>query len=114
MVGAVQTSLDEQRARLQGDHLPRVVRIHPITRLLSDCQFRYTSRIVPWVHYVPIQVSYTDLYDAVAFFRVHDELAARIAKAGRDWSRRYWRREDMTAYLYRYVLGCTLTRSDAK
>ena len=29
-----------------------------------------TSRIAPWVHYVPIQVSYADLYDAVAFFRV--------------------------------------------
>ncbi|KAG9309836.1 glycosyl transferase family 90-domain-containing protein [Chiua virens] len=64
----------------------------------------YASRIAPWAHYVPIQVSYADLYDAVAFFRAHDELAARIAKAGRDWSRRYWRREDMTAYLYRLLL----------
>ncbi|KAG9311520.1 hypothetical protein JVU11DRAFT_7723 [Chiua virens] len=63
----------------------------------------YASRIAPWVHYVPIQVSYVDLYDAVAFFRAHDELAARIANAGRDWSRRYWRRVDMTAYLYRCV-----------
>ncbi|KAG6380385.1 glycosyltransferase family 90 protein [Boletus reticuloceps] len=61
----------------------------------------YTSRIAPWVHYVPIQVSYADLYDAVAFFREHDALASRIARAGRAWSRRYWRRTDMTAYLYR-------------
>jgi len=64
----------------------------------------YTSRIAPWVHYVPIKISYADLYDTVAFFRVHDELAKRIAKAGQDWSRMFWRREDMTAYLYRLLL----------
>ncbi|KAG9311109.1 glycosyl transferase family 90-domain-containing protein [Chiua virens] len=64
----------------------------------------YTSRVEPWVHYIPIQVSYVDLYDAVAFFRAHDELAARIAKAGRNWSQRFWRKEDMTAYLYRLLL----------
>ena len=62
---------------------------------------RYTSRIEPWVHYVPIQLSYEDLYDAVSFFRVHDALGRRIARAGRAWSRRFWRKEDMTAYLYR-------------
>ena len=52
-------------------------------------------------HYVPIQLSYEDLYDAVSFFRVHDALGRWIARAGRAWSRRFWRKEDMTAYLYR-------------
>ncbi|KAG6333257.1 hypothetical protein ID866_5829 [Astraeus odoratus] len=64
----------------------------------------YTSRIAPWVHYVPIQLSYTDLHDAVAFFRVHDDLAARIATQGKEWSRTFWRKEDMAAYLYRLFL----------
>ncbi|KAF8126811.1 hypothetical protein EV363DRAFT_1524658 [Boletus edulis] len=64
----------------------------------------YTSRIAPWVHYVPIQISYADLYDTVAFFREHDALARRIARAGRAWSRQYWRRADMTAYMYRLLL----------
>ncbi|KAF8137158.1 glycosyl transferase family 90-domain-containing protein [Boletus edulis] len=64
----------------------------------------YTSRVAPWVHYVPIQVSYADLYDTVSFFREHDELARRIARAGREWSRRFWRRQDMTAYTYRLLL----------
>ena len=52
----------------------------------------------------------SDLYDAFIFFRggmygegAHDELAHRIARAGREWSKSYWRREDMTAYLFRYV-----------
>ncbi|KAF8547577.1 hypothetical protein OG21DRAFT_1501500 [Imleria badia] len=64
----------------------------------------YTSRIAPWVHYVPIQMSYEDLYDAMLFFRVHDALGRRIARAGRAWSRRFWRKEDMSAYLYRLLL----------
>jgi len=106
VVWSVQTAHNEQRPHFQGDHLPRMVR--PVSRTLTDSDWeraRYTSRIAPWVHYVPIQVSYADLYDAVAFFRVQDALGRRIARAGRAWSRRYWRREDMAAYLYRYV-GC--------
>lgn len=64
----------------------------------------YTSRIAEWVHYVPIQVAYSDLYDALAFFRVHDDAAAKIAAAGKKWSQQFWRKEDMSAYLYRLLL----------
>ncbi|KAF8841138.1 hypothetical protein BDN67DRAFT_929060, partial [Paxillus ammoniavirescens] len=64
----------------------------------------FSSRIEPWVHYVPIQVSYTDLHDAVAFFRTHDALGAQIAAAGKEWSQRFWKKEDMSAYLYRLLL----------
>ncbi|KAG9311046.1 hypothetical protein JVU11DRAFT_8944 [Chiua virens] len=78
-----------------------VVNMLTVSLTLHD---RFTSRIAPWVHYVPIQISYADLYDAVAFFRAQDELAARIAKAGREWSLQFWRKEDMTAYMYRYVM----------
>ncbi|KAG6337195.1 hypothetical protein ID866_1909 [Astraeus odoratus] len=46
-------------------------------------------------------VSYADLYDALAFFREHDDLAEHIATQGKEWSRRFWRKEDMAAYLYR-------------
>lgn len=31
----------------------------------------------------------------------HEDLARRIARAGRSWSKAYWRKEDMTAYLFR-------------
>jgi len=27
----------------------------------------WTDRIQPWVHYVPVQVDYSDLYDALRF-----------------------------------------------
>ncbi|KAJ6555186.1 glycosyl transferase family 90-domain-containing protein [Mycena vulgaris] len=71
----------------------------------------FTDRIAPWVHYIPVQNSYADLLDALVFFRgdpagagAHDEMARRIAGAGREWSRRYWRKEDLTAYMYRLFL----------
>ncbi|KAJ7227400.1 glycosyl transferase family 90-domain-containing protein [Mycena pura] len=71
----------------------------------------FTDRIAPWVHYIPIQNSYADLLDALVFFRgdpagrgAHDDMAARIAAAGREWSRRYWRKEDLVAYNYRLFL----------
>lgn len=79
----------------------------------SDPNCRWIDRVQPWVHYVPIQVDHSDLYDAYIFFRGglygegnHDELAKRIATAGRTWSRTFWRKEDMTAYFFRYVVLC--------
>ncbi|KAF8625394.1 hypothetical protein AX15_005400 [Amanita polypyramis BW_CC] len=90
----------------------------------------YLDRIEPWVHYVPIQIDLSDLYDTLLFFRGgllgpgdmdpdfesnpqtssggryvhHEDLARRIAKAGREWSLKYWRREDLTAYMFRLFL----------
>ncbi|ODO07250.1 hypothetical protein L198_00829 [Cryptococcus wingfieldii CBS 7118] len=67
----------------------------------------YTDRIQPWVHYVPLKASLTDLYDVLAFFRSspsHDDLAKGIGQAGREWSLAYWRKEDMIAYQFRLFL----------
>jgi len=50
----------------------------------------------------------SDLYDSLTFFRgdlysedAHEELAARIALAGRAWAKTFWREEDMNAYMFR-------------
>ncbi|KAK0449629.1 glycosyl transferase family 90-domain-containing protein [Desarmillaria tabescens] len=71
----------------------------------------FTDRLMPWVHYVPIQVDYSDLWDALVFFHGdlkgdndREDLARKIASAGRNWSRTFWRKEDMTAYNYRVFL----------
>ncbi|KAG5641523.1 hypothetical protein H0H81_011145, partial [Sphagnurus paluster] len=68
---------------------------------------RFLDRIEPWVHYVPVQVDYSDVYDALVFFRgglygegAHEDLARRIARDGREWSGKFWRGEDVTAYVY--------------
>ncbi|TFK70244.1 hypothetical protein BDN72DRAFT_766794 [Pluteus cervinus] len=71
----------------------------------------YMDKIQPWLHYVPIQLDLSDLHDALVFFRgglygegANEDLAKKIASAGRDWSLTFWRSEDMTAYLYRLLL----------
>lgn len=50
----------------------------------------FQERVQPWVHYVPVQVDLSDLYDSLTFFRggingdgAHEELAAKIALTGR-------------------------------
>lgn len=107
----------------------------------------FTDRIQPWVHYVPVKVDYSDLYDILLFFRGdlgisrkskrrsgasssgsgaeggedgeeedgdeneggeggregYDYLAEKIASEGKKWIGEYWREEDMTAYMFRYV-----------
>ncbi|KZT56709.1 glycosyltransferase family 90 protein [Calocera cornea HHB12733] len=81
----------------------------------------YADRVQPWVHYVPVQLDLSDLYDALSFFRgdvahggegAHDALAAEIAGRGKEWTASYWRREDMTAYMYRLFLEYGRLMSD--
>jgi len=92
---------------------------------LMNSDHRYTDRIQPcelavearsgryslWltgnigVHYVPVKADLTDLYDVLTFFRGgHDDLARNIAVAGKDWSKTFWRKEDMVSYQFRSAL----------
>ncbi|KAF8517358.1 hypothetical protein BU17DRAFT_76415 [Hysterangium stoloniferum] len=76
----------------------------------------YTERIMPWVHYIPVQINLSDLYDILAFFRGspnpataseetgNDAVAEKIATAGKVWSDTFYRKEDMTAYHFRLFL----------
>jgi len=72
----------------------------------------YAGRIQPWLHYVPVKLDYTDIYDILAFFkgdidgmgRDHDEMADILARAGHKWSLTFWRQEDMIAYMFRLSL----------
>ncbi|KAJ7600109.1 glycosyltransferase family 90 protein [Mycena floridula] len=71
----------------------------------------YIERIAPWLHYVPVQLDLSDLHDALVFFRgdingkgAHEDLARKIAKEGRQWSKTFWRREDLVAYFFRLIL----------
>ncbi|BGP16351.1 hypothetical protein JCM10213_004892 [Rhodosporidiobolus nylandii] len=71
----------------------------------------YGDRIQPWLHYIPVKVDYSDLYDILTFFRgtpdgvgAHDELAKKIGISGKNWARDHWRKQDMAAYMFRLVL----------
>ena len=64
------------------------------------------------MHYVPVQNDLSDLFDSLVFFRgdptgtnAHDDMARKIAYAGRAWSKKFWRKEDLTAYMFRSVLS---------
>ncbi|KIY50152.1 hypothetical protein FISHEDRAFT_39466 [Fistulina hepatica ATCC 64428] len=79
----------------------------------------FMDRVEPWVHYVPIQVDMSDLHDTLVFFRgdesgvgAHDALASKIAISGREWSKRFWRLEDMQAYFLRLILEYARLMSD--
>lgn len=70
----------------------------------------YTDRVEPWVHYVPVQNDYSDLYDSLLFFAgdvsgkgAHDAMAKKIGLAGREWAHSFWRPEDVKAYMFRCV-----------
>ncbi|EJT99491.1 hypothetical protein DACRYDRAFT_69191 [Dacryopinax primogenitus] len=83
----------------------------------------YSNRIQPWVHYVPVQLDLSDLYDILTFFRgdvgrggegAHDELARKIAYSGKAWAEAFWRKEDMVAYVWRLMLEYSRVGNDAR
>ena len=65
----------------------------------------HDSRLFPWVHFVPMDISYFDVYGILQYFlRGRDHVARRIALAGKSWAERVLRREDMQIYTYRLLL----------
>lgn len=89
----------------------------------------FTERIHPWVHFVPIDVRYTDLHSTLTYFTGLRSEEAReegnvevtlegkdavvegavgdarwIASQGRTWAGTALRREDMEVYLFRLLL----------
>ncbi|KAM0753101.1 hypothetical protein T439DRAFT_378824 [Meredithblackwellia eburnea MCA 4105] len=71
----------------------------------------YSDWIQPWVHYIPVKVDYTDLFDIMAFFsgdldgkNAHEDLAKAIARQGKEYTAKHWRYQDMEAYFFRLAL----------
>ncbi|BGP32207.1 hypothetical protein JCM10296v2_003987 [Rhodotorula toruloides] len=71
----------------------------------------YAGWIQPWVHYIPLKIDYTDLFDIISFFagdldgrNGHDALAKQIADNGKEYATKYWRYADMEAYFFRLAL----------
>jgi hypothetical protein len=60
--------------------------------------YHITSRLVPWVHYVPLSVTGADLAEKVAWLKDHDEMAKQIAENGRNFGKSYLRLEDYFCY----------------
>lgn len=79
----------------------------------------YTSRLTPWLHFVPIDVRLHGLWSTLAYFTGvhgtdgrgrtwtwtgHEREAQAIAEAGREWSNRVLTKADMEVYMFRLLL----------
>jgi hypothetical protein len=68
----------------------------------------HDDRLVPWVHFIPMDNTFRDLYPLLEFFAdasgTGDRAAELIADAGRNWANQVLRREDMKLYVWRLLL----------
>ncbi|KAK7423118.1 hypothetical protein QQX98_001194 [Neonectria punicea] len=68
----------------------------------------HDDRLTPWVHFVPLDNTFQDLYSVLEYFtddEVAGDTAARyIAERGKEWSEQVLRREDMRLYVWRLLL----------
>jgi hypothetical protein len=65
----------------------------------------HDDRLFPWVHFVPFDSSFMDIYGIMDYFlRGRDPEAEQIAMDGQKWAQAVLRREDMRLYVWRLLL----------
>ncbi|KAG8162140.1 hypothetical protein KVR01_007905 [Diaporthe batatas] len=74
----------------------------------------HDSRLIAWKHFVPMDNRFQDWFGIMEYFlgyndgektvKGHDEQAAKIAAAGKEWAERVLRKEDMQIYVLRLLL----------
>ncbi|CAM1501060.1 Fc.00g102220.m01.CDS01 [Cosmosporella sp. VM-42] len=68
----------------------------------------HDDRLMPWVHFIPLDNTFQDLYSVLEYFSddggVGDAAARYIAEQGKEWAERVLRREDMRLYTWRLLL----------
>ncbi|ORY27899.1 glycosyl transferase family 90-domain-containing protein [Naematelia encephala] len=82
----------------------------------------HSDKLIPWYHYVPCQIDYSDLPSILSFFigppdsgskdAGHDHLAEQIAAQGLRFAEEHWRWEDLQAYMLRLLLEYTRLLQD--
>ncbi|KAG6013822.1 hypothetical protein E4U43_007099 [Claviceps pusilla] len=68
----------------------------------------HDDRLTPWVHFVPFDNTFQDLYAILDYFSdgggLGDSAARFVAEQGQAWSEKVLRREDMRLYVWRLLL----------
>ncbi|KAK5941501.1 hypothetical protein PMZ80_006780 [Knufia obscura] len=79
----------------------------------------YDSRLIPWLHFVPLDLRLHGLWSTLAYFagvhgtdadgrtwdwNGHQREAELIAESGREWSRKVLTKADMEVYFFRLLL----------
>ncbi|KAH8084097.1 hypothetical protein HD553DRAFT_342487 [Filobasidium floriforme] len=80
----------------------------------------FSHVLVPWYHYVPVQVDYSDIYDIMAYFTgppdgsgvAHDNEAKNIAQHAYDFTQKRMRWVDMQSYTLLLALEWNRMLSD--
>ncbi|GAP84327.1 putative capsular associated protein [Rosellinia necatrix] len=101
-------------------NLMQVLRSNSVPVLSSIFQQWFTERLMPWVHFIPVDVRYHALHSTMSYFVGLDgrgalngrkqitpartEDAKWISQQGRKWAEQAMRKEDMEVYLFRLLL----------
>ncbi|KAF7554816.1 hypothetical protein G7046_g6715 [Stylonectria norvegica] len=68
----------------------------------------HDDRLIPWLHFVPLDNTFQDLYSVLEYFSdaggPGDAAARYIAERGQEWSEKVLRRADMRLYTWRLLL----------
>lgn len=102
-----------------GDSL-RIIRSTSVPFIASVFKEWYTERLIPWIHFVPIDIRWHGLHSTLAYFTglkgrgnvngrdvnmaVRIEEARWISEQGKKWADRAIRRHDAEIYMFRLLL----------
>lgn len=64
----------------------------------SPYKYHFSSRLKPWVHYVPISYSTTDIIEKLEWLRENDHIGRKIAQNAKNFGLSYLRFEDTLCY----------------
>lgn len=110
--------IDLDGAAFSGRFLP-FLQSHSLPFKVALFREWYDSRLIPWLHFVPLDLRLHGFWSTLAYFSgvngvdangkkrewmAHDREGELIAEAGRKWSRKVLRKEDMEVYFFRLLL----------
>lgn len=64
----------------------------------TDLLYHFSSRLKPWIHYVPISMTAADLPDKIKWLQDNDDKAKQLARNARNFGLSYLRLEDYYCY----------------
>lgn len=65
----------------------------------TDQIYHFSTRLVAWVHYVPLAYNVADVLDKILWLRNNDQMARQIAINARNFAHSYLRLEDYYCYM---------------
>ncbi|KAK5050605.1 hypothetical protein LTR84_003887 [Exophiala bonariae] len=74
----------------------------------------HDDRLMPWMHFLPMDNTFVDLWAILEYLFSHDELASWIGSMGREAAETLLRKEDMLAYVYRLILEYARVSDDRR